>query len=42
MTRSSAPFTGFLVNMTPAQSGSIIRCTTTPMRGDSSSPSERR
>ena len=30
MTRSSAPFSGFFVNITPAQSGSIMRCTTTP------------
>ena len=42
MTRSSEPFSGFFVNITPAQSGSIMRCTTTPTRGASSMPSVRR
>ncbi|MCZ7687132.1 MAG: hypothetical protein M5U28_53680 [Sandaracinaceae bacterium] len=42
ITRSSDPSTGLRVKSTPAQSGAIMRCTTTATRGSPATPSLRR
>ncbi len=42
MTRSSAPVTGFWVNMTPAAAGSSNDCTTTPTLGRVNRPTRWR